>query len=413
MACGLALALLAPPCPWAHAADPQYLAFQLFTYEPGTTGPLSFDRPLVARLIDDILAHLDGRRGDGIHTQLAFAVGPLTLDHTDRDIREAIRESFALAAEKQVAVVFHLDDSMFWKRRPDLWDVSVNPGNINNIEWTDWNHAAYPRRIIGWLPPELRLAPLMCYESPRIKREVARRARLIGAEIARGIRALDQRGHGHLFGGVIAGWETRLDDDNPAHPAVGYCALSRLGYSAHKPPASIDQALATVVHDFAAVWTTSLASAGVPSDKIYTHMAVTAAHMHAPLWTAFNASAHPGFTVYPSDDTAFAVVYDNVAQHRRSRWALAEGTNVALEDAFAGSGSSSSMSWESYLERAFNHGATLVNLFGWQGPDTPFGHATRSPEAIAAYRQFLQGDTVRERSSDVRDRPVPGRGHVV
>lgn len=51
------------------------------------------------------------------------------------------------------------------------------------------------------------------------------------------------------------------------------------------------------------------------------------------------------------------------------------------------------MNMETYLARMFNHGATLVNIFGWGigDKDNPFRMATEGADSIAAYQKFLKG----------------------
>lgn len=58
-------------------------------------------------------------------------LGPLGMDQTDDELREVIRESFKIAEEKNIAVLFHIDDSMFWVRRADLWK------DPRKVEWTE------------------------------------------------------------------------------------------------------------------------------------------------------------------------------------------------------------------------------------------------------------------------------------
>lgn len=69
-----------------------------------------------------------GEKGDGMHQQLGFWIGPLGWDLTDPQEKQLIDDAFAVAEEKNVAVGFHIDDSMFWNRRTDLW------GDKNNVE---------------------------------------------------------------------------------------------------------------------------------------------------------------------------------------------------------------------------------------------------------------------------------------
>ncbi len=60
----------------------------------------------------------------------------------------------------------------------------------------------------------------------------------------------------------------------------------------------------------------------------------------------------------------------------------AEGTNPQVGT------NTTEISWNDYLSGMFNNGASLVNVFAWSNPST-YGTATRSPEAVAAYKKFL------------------------
>ena len=72
-----------------------------------------------------------GTTGDARH-KLGFAVGPLCFDMSDEETRQFIRDAFAVARENDVAVAFHIDDSMCWGRRKDLLS---NPDNIETADW--------------------------------------------------------------------------------------------------------------------------------------------------------------------------------------------------------------------------------------------------------------------------------------
>ena len=53
---------------------------------------------------------------------------------------------------------------------------------------------------------------------------------------------------------------------------------------------------------------------------------------------------------------------------------------------------------EGYLGSLFNHGAVLVNIFGWGEADesNPFRKIAEGPDALAAYRKFLGGEKLGE-----------------
>jgi hypothetical protein len=410
--------------------EPQYLIFQLFTYGPnpqGLTQP--FDSADVAFQIDSILSVVDGNRGDGVTKQLGFAVGPLSLDHTDTELRTTIRKSFQIAEAKNVAVCFHIDDAMFWINRQDLWS------DTNNVEWSDWNRTIIPNRFVGWAP--ITLAPQMCYNSPTLLQEIQRiTANVIGVEIKNGIDTLISHNKEQLFAGVIYGWETTLSDYRYVAPndsnanslgiprvLMGYNALSNLGYS--ESPANIDSTLERVVHDWAAFGTMNLQQAGIDSNRIYTHFAfptipssmlpwifdTLSNHLgfqanifgicqHALPKTAFNNHSRAGFSTYPVGflesgvDGMLKQILDELPNHGNPHWASCEGTN-----------SNSEISWGQYLSDMFNNGASLVNIFGWQDtPGSPYGIATHSPDAICAYKDFLIGScTTNVESYDIDD----------
>src|SRR3954469_2632377 len=171
----------------SEAAGLQFLLFQSGrTMAPslaGTPGSFRvFTKGEMDEPVDEIITSI-GERGNGTTRQLGIAFGPLSFDMTDAQLRTAVRNAFAIAEHKNVAVAFHIDDSMFWYNRADLWS------DRNNVEWSDWNGTVVPHRIIGWvLDGRPVLAPPICYNSPAIKAEAERLAReVIGAEIRKGL----------------------------------------------------------------------------------------------------------------------------------------------------------------------------------------------------------------------------------
>ena len=416
------------------STETRYLAFQIFTGTADPAIPLGGEAILsvlptkasIASFVDNIASSI-GTTGNE-QQKLGFILGPISFDHSDADIRRMISDAFAIAEEKNIAVGFHIDDSMFWTKRTDLWN------NPKNIEWTDWNGTTFPYRYVDWI--QTTLPPQMCYNRPTIVSAVTREAKdVVGSSIAQGLAHLKSVNKEYLFAGVFAGWETHLadyryyvkmvpsiatlmDKDGAPKVRIGYCALSNLGYSAANPPANIDAALDGVVRDFILLWAKNLNNAGIPKEKIYTHVAYideetyakkyplnaiernlgisnpsySALGRHSPFSTAFNDYSRPGFSTYPVEGM-FDAIYRELANHPKTGWASSEGANV-LPGADA-SADSSGINMETYLARMFNHGATLVNVFAWgMGGDAfknsnPFRIATEGPEAIAAYRKFL------------------------
>lgn len=443
-----ALAALAPTLALADSASAtRYLAFQVFTSAPSPEVPAGLavhprapTKETIDAFVEDLLDRL-GTTGTR-ERRLAFVEGPISLDHSDDTIRRLIDEAFEIALERDIAVGFHLDDSMFWARREELWR------DARNVEWSDWAGTPHPSRWIGWGPA--KHAPMMCYESPVLRKEVERFARdVIGASVRRNLRVLESKGKGHLFAGVIAGWETHLPDyrylpaddrdlrrvhgDGFPRTRIGYHALTYRGFSADKPPADIEAELARVVEDWIVHWARGLQRAKIPRDKLYTHIAfpvfpegaepqhreaagkrlgIRATDLglanHVTADAAFNRYSRPGFSTYPTGhtrngrDALLAVILEARKRHGDPPWASVEGTNTQVGAGFGGP-RDGGLSWEGYLAGMFNHGAALVNVFAWGvgGKDVdverdPFRSATESEEALAAYRKFLRGEPLRE-----------------
>ena len=386
--------------------EPRYLAFQVF--QGGRDPSIPFDRVMVytpkekiAAVVDDIVTTI-GVTG-GARARLAVMIGPISFDHTDEEVRQIIDDGFAIAREKNIAVGFHIDDSMFWSRRTDL--IS----DPDNIEWTDFARTRSTGLLLTWAEPPAK----MCFNAPKIRAEVTRRARdVIGAAIAAHVATLRAEGKEALFAGVIAGWETHMGQDVVTKDRVGFHALTNRGFGPNRPPADISAEIASIVQEFVGLWTSGLAQAGIDRTRIYTHVAFVSRRQFATLPTpagvtyemvldhapssqrpsvAFDVSSRPGFTTYPT-----LGLFDQIAEERAGRgspaWASSEGTNVIPGEAVG----SSQMSMEAYLAKSFNHGATLVTLFSWGigGPSVkttnPFRVVTEGPDALAAYVKFLR-----------------------
>jgi hypothetical protein len=390
----------------------RYLAFQMFTGDPDTSVPIggSGTNPLsqpptkdemnsfVQRMTEEI-----GTTGNA-ETKLAFIIGPLAFDHTDSQLRQMITNAFEIALEQDIAVGFHIDDSMFWARRSDLWEDPAN------VEWIDWEGTPNTGRRLDWGVEPTWISPQMCFNSPAIQEAVRHLGNVIGSAISDGIATLDTQGKAELFAGVIVGWETQIGRDFETNQYLGYCALTNRGFSREEPPQDLDYELEQVVQEFIELWAGGIAEAGVNSEAIYSHTAVVSRQTYegtgeqppitysqinhfAPPLVSFGGHYNPGFSTYPQVGL-MDQLYDELERHGSPAWASAEGTN--LHPGLLTSGGS----METYLAWMFNHGATLVNIFGWGvGSETranPFRAAAEAPDSLTAYRKFLSGETLVE-----------------
>jgi hypothetical protein len=390
----------------ADSAKAKYLMFQLMTGLPGYAGPqpmpghFALSRTQLEAFVNEVVKAI-GTTGDAQH-KLGFTVGPLCFDMSDEETRQFIQDSFAVAREHDVAVAFHIDDSICWGERKDLLS------NPDNIETADWRQEPNTGRRADWGPEPTRFPPQMCFNSPDIQAAVKQRASLIGAEVKKEMDTLKTAGKEHLFAGVIAGWETCIGRDFETGLPLGYRALSRRGFSEDNPPKDPDLERVNIVKEFMELWANSLHVVGIPREKIFCHIAFTSQGLRAPdakesfatkvqfalPEVAFSSAYRPGFSTYPEGST-FKELYAVLAQHGSPGWISGEGTNV----------SPTSMpgepTMETYLGRMFNHGAVMVNIFSWGiGGEAMrnnfFRQATENPEALAAYAKFLRRETLVE-----------------
>lgn len=300
----------------------------------------------------------------------------------------------------------HLDDAMFWSRRPELMKDPAN------LELDDWEAAPNVGLKLEWAKPTQR----MCFNAPAIRQEVTRRAtEIIGPRIASRIAELKRLGKPELYAGLIAGWESHMGQDLQSEKHLGFRALGNRGFGPQNPPPDLAAETALVVAEFVDLWTEGLAKGGVPESQTYSHVAFfprakfEALKANTPNFprvsyeqvldfgtstqrpsVAFGAHHRPGFSTYP-DPGCFEQIQSELAAHGATAWASAEGTNILPGQGVGSSG----MDMESYLARSFNHGATLVNVFSWgvggaaEAQTNPFRLVTQSPEALAAYRKLL------------------------
>ena len=382
----------------------KYVTFQVMTGLYGYAGPtpmpghFSLSKAQLEEFVHSVVKAI-GMTGDTRH-KLGFAVGPLNFDMSDEETREFVHDAFAVARENDVAVAFHIDDSIGWGQRKDLLS------NPDNIETADWKQIPNTGRRADWGPKPTKFPPQMCFNSPAIVATVKARAFLIGAEIKKELKALRTSGKEHLFAGVIAGWETQMGRDFETDRPLGYRALSHRGFSESNPPKDPDLERVQVVKEFMELWANSLHEAGTPREKIFCHIAFTSQGLDqknrktgggskfSPSEVAFSAAYRPGFSTYPEGAT-FKAIFTVVAEHDSSGWISAEGTNVSP------TGMPGEPTMETYLGRLFNHGAVMVNIFSWGiGGDVMRGNffrrATENSEALTAYGKFLRNEILIE-----------------
>ncbi len=361
-----------------------------------------------------------GVAGRGKSRFLAFGLPNTTFD-TERTLPDRIRNAFRDARQYDIPVMLHFDFHLRWKERADLWNwfdpklPGYNPANARNVEWSDWKGTPNKARYLNDGVVE-RIAPHMCITSAVVRQEIARMvAKVIAPVLKPELDQLKKEGKDSLFAGITAGSEPGIDDYSQPDPEtarlmeqdgapkapLGYNCLSSRGYSEKNPPKDFRHALAEVNQDFVAFCAKQFVDAGIPSSRLYTHVAapVSQASTSAPIWIAFNKYSRPGWTTYPIGPLAadLSAIYAELDKHGSPSWGGVEA-NAGVPG--------SSMGWEAYLARHFNHGAVLVGVnCGATGSVLP-EQLTKSAfgdEAVAAYRKFLSGAPLQSDSKTAAD----------
>ena len=76
------------------------------------------------------------------------------------------------------------------------------------------------------------------------------------------------------------GLKPRSGRDFDTGKYLGYCALTNEGFSATHPPADLDAERAEITRNFISFWVESLIGAGLPADKVYSHIAFMSSTMY-------------------------------------------------------------------------------------------------------------------------------------
>ncbi|MFC1596363.1 hypothetical protein ACFL5Q_00255 [Planctomycetota bacterium] len=413
---GLVIFLLA--CAWANAGEQSSPGTPASSKAPATSERLKYLVFWSSPEKAGELAERVGMKGDGRTRLLGFGLPNATYE-LEGQLPSRIRSAFAAAREHDLAVMLHFDFHLAWKNRPDLWNwfdpdkPGYDPNNRYNVEWHGWDGPPNKIRYLNHGVLE-RLPPNMCFTSKRTRAEVTRIvSKVIGPVLREEIAKLKAEGKDAFFAGVLVGLEPSIDDYSqpnpertkmmdqdgvPAEP-LGYRALLDRGFSADNPPDDFRQALAKIVQETIAFWCEQFVDAGIPPGKLYPHVAAPAPieMMNAPIWTAFNKYSRPGWTTYAVGvlGESFKAIYDELEKHGSPAWAGVEA-NAGMPG--------SSVDWETYLGWHYNHGCVLVGVNdGATGEDLPkrLRDSAFGEEAIAAYRKFLTGQPLVEKTVSV------------
>ena len=360
------------------------------------------------------------KRNWGFHLIIpAWRLDPQHCVNKNADIERAVRSAFDVAIRHNVAVHFTIETHE-WPNRPDLWNYSdkdksgYDPKNKANVEWIDFDGTPHPHRYRDWGTAE-RMAPVICYNSPTVLREVSRLVNeVVAPPLKMGLKRLKKEGKEHLLSGVTVGAEPSLpnyekidkinpkiaklmDEDKSPKVRLGYNALTNNGYSKEKPPEDFAAALAKVNKEYISYWCRRLFEAGIPTEKMYTHIAAGAGVIgspmveftNAPIEIAFNDYSRPGWTTYPVGPLRndFEALYKELERHGNPHWASTEASPT-----MGPSGGKHALTMKDYLARHFDYGATVI-VFNTGATSKELSESLTEgvwgDHAVNAYRTFL------------------------
>jgi hypothetical protein len=374
------------------------------------------------------LAKTLGEQGNGCTHLLGIGITCSTFVQ-EKQVSDNIHRAFTIARQHDLAVMLHFDFHVDWPNRPDLWNwfdpkkPGYNPDNRQNVEWFGWDGPPAYARYLNWGEVQ-RMPPPMCFTSKAIRAEWTRLIRdIIAPPLKKELAVLEREGKGRLFAGVLVGSEPTFDNYTHTDPEtakrvaadgaptgqLGYRALLDGGYGKDHPPADIHQALGEIIQETVAYWCKAFVQAGLPARKLYPHIPAGAPleMTSAPVEAAFNAWSRPAWSTYPVGplQQSFHPIYNALKKHGSPPWGGVEA-NVGIPGAL--------IDWESYLAWHYNHGAALVAInIGATGTELParLEKSAFGPEALAAYRKFLKGETLREKpiSADLPQMRIRGK----
>jgi len=360
------------------------------------------------------------RRNWGFHLIIpAWRFDPQHRENKHADIARAVQGAFYVALRHNVAVHFTIETHE-WPNRPDLWNYSekdrsgYDPKNKANVEWIDFDGTPHPHRYRDWGTAE-RMAPVICYNSPTVLREVSRLVNeVVAPPLKKGLAKLRSEGKGHLLSGITVGAEPSLpnyesidkinpkiaklmDEDKSPKVRLGYNALTNSGYSKDKPPEDFARALAEINKAYISYWCRRLFEAAIPTKKMYTHIAAGAGVIgspmveftNAPIEIAFNDYSRPGWTTYPVGPLRndFEALYTKLERHGNPHWASTEASPT-----MGPSGAKHALTTKDYLARHFDYGATVI-VFNTGATSKELSKSLTEgvwgEDAVSAYRVFL------------------------
>jgi hypothetical protein len=349
--------------------------------------------------------------------------GPMLLTQSESEMQEEVNRAFDLAEKYNVPVYFQLDDC---NNYTEEFGHGATPKFYENPDWCEWtsfpitgetwggqSNGRLPYYWFNW-GEWMHAKAFPSFASPGFKDFVVRQLKNGVLEpLKNRYNQLKSQGKEYLFAGIAVGWETHIPDyssDNTilnvkptnwpktagGEPMAlweankyGYNSLSKGGSAVYDR-----DVLYQVIHDYSASLAKEVYLAGIPRQKIFTHMVGFMSNdpslqttFAPPIWAAVNEFSVPGFTMSPETcpynlDNLVSVISnaDNMVGH----FANAEGYSRGVDRSFQEA--------DNYFDDLFSKGALSVAVFGWgREPATStfaVSHSPSNPFVQAAQKRL-------------------------
>ena len=401
----------------------RYIVFFLENVEPTKVDSVNYGKDANTNYsFVGELPYLFGPINKGSQYKYAFGlVGPMLLTQSVRQMQNEVNTAFDIAERNNVPVYFQLDDCNNYTTQ---FGGGANPKFYENSDWSEW--VAFPKDTESWGGESYGRLPYFwynwgswahadafpCYESPGFRKFVISQLQNgVLNPLVKRYQKLVSEGKEYLFAGMAIGWETHIPDYSLNNTILnvnlqnlpvtvvdtmkqweaaeyGYNSLYLKGYKTYNL-----QALDTVIHDYSELLAKTAYEAGIPKQKIFTHMVgfiSSNSNLHTtfapPIWAAVNQYSIPGFTLSPVTcpynlDTL--VTYIKKTDSSQNYFACAEGYSRGVDQSISQA--------YNYFNSMFSHGAAFVSVLGWGMEGIPpsysafvISHSPSNPFVIAA-----------------------------
>lgn len=369
--------------------------------------------------------YIFGENQKGSNTLVGVGyMGPMLLTQSIEQMNEEIETAFDFAEQYNIPIYFQLDDvnnytdSFGAGAAVKYWeDPSMSEWIAFPEEGEEWGGQKYAQSYknengeelpFGGLPRfwydwgDMRVAkPFPNIASPALKELVVNNLKEgVLNPLVKRYNKLKKAGKAYLFAGMAIGWETHIPNTSGyvgkkvtaitgevmgenEKGQYGYSALYSLGYNQAKLDAEyamkgyssaeeyMKEILYGAIHDYTELLAKTTNDAGIPKEKIYSHI-VSMSSIHdatsswPPIWTAVNDYCTPGFTMNRQScqaDISEILKQISQADSSQSQYGLVEGYDWSYENLSDA---------EKYLDTVFDSGSRIITCFGWPNVKNKF-----------------------------------------